>query len=271
MYKKIQTENNKKPKNMIEKKFARELNYIHNEDIQNYAIEMLRLAPGYFFSAPSSSGGKYHPAYENAKGGLVIHTKAVVYYLTQFFNLDMVHFSEREKDLLIVSALLHDVKKNGNNTHCEFTQFDHPIIAANFITQYSDCGIISADEIKFVADAVISHMGQWNKRGNKELPLPESSAQKLLHICDYLASRKDIDLSQYLFNEENIMTVSELKSTKLTFGKYKGQTFESVFETDPEYLNWCYSKNMENQKSHEKTFMTLETLQCLRKLLFENL
>ena len=39
-------------------------------------------------------------------------------------------------------------------------------------------------------------MGEWNKgKGNdKDLPKPTTNAQKFVHMCDYLASRKDIEV-----------------------------------------------------------------------------
>ena len=57
MYKRIETELNKKSKNKIEKLFKKELEYFQFEDIRNFVTEILRLAPGYFFSSPSSSSG----------------------------------------------------------------------------------------------------------------------------------------------------------------------------------------------------------------------
>ena len=46
---KIETDQNKKSIKMAEKTFARELNYIEDVKIRTYAVEMLRLAPGYFY------------------------------------------------------------------------------------------------------------------------------------------------------------------------------------------------------------------------------
>lgn len=266
---KIETDQNKKSIKMVEKTFARELNYIEDVKIRTYAVEMLRLAPGYFYSAPSSSSGKYHPAYENTKGGLVLHVKAVVYFLMQFYVLDMVEFTPREKDLLIVAALLHDVKRNGNNPRCEYTQFDHPVIAADFIREYANCGIIFPDDAEFIAKAVESHMGQWNTRGKKELPLPKTSAQKLLYICDYLASRPDVDLSKYLFDGDEVPSVSEVKETKLTFGKYKGLTYQQAFEQDPGYVHWIYRKNLELKENGERTFIPIQMLKSIETILCE--
>lgn len=273
MYKKIQTESNKKSKKMVEQTFQRELDYIKHEDIRNFAIEMLRLAPGYFYSIPSSSSGKYHPAYENSKGGLILHVKTVVFYMISLFNLEMYNiFTDREKDLLIVSALLHDFKKNGEKAHSEYTSFEHPRIAANYILKFKDCEIIPEKEIEYIADAVKAHMGQWNTNGknSKFAPLdkPQTAAQKFLHMCDYLSSREEIDLSKYLFAESEILTTEAVKETKITFGKYKGRTYGEIFEEDVEYLDWCYVKNMQNIENKEKTFIPTTILEGLKRILY---
>lgn len=273
MYKKIETEITKKPKSKIEKIFNRELEYFTNENVRNFTTEILRMSPGYFFSAPSSSSGKYHPAYENTKGGLVLHTKAVVYMVTQLCELDMFKFSEKEKNLLIAAALLHDSRKNGENPHCEYTVFNHPILAAEFIRKYSDCGIISKEDIDYIADAIASHMGQWNTHGKSSkyepLPLPETKAQRFLHLCDYMASRKDINLSSYLFDPEvSTVTTEEVKETKVGFGKYKGKTYNEIFNEDPEYLNWIYSANMKMYNNGEKPYLSLDVLNGIKRILF---
>ena len=112
-YKPVKTDKTKKGKSKVIDCFRDELELIKNDDINNFVMEVLRLAPGYFFSIPSSSTGKYHPKYEYCTGGLTIHTRAVVYFLTNLLELDMFRkeFTLRERELLIAAAILHDVKK----------------------------------------------------------------------------------------------------------------------------------------------------------------
>lgn len=272
MYKKINSEITKKSKTLIEKTFYKELNYIHNDDIRNFATEMLRLAPGYFFSIPSSSSGKYHPAYENSKGGLVLHTRAVVYFMKEFFANPLFSFTDREQDLLITAALLHDFKKNGEKAHSEYTSFEHPRIAAKFILKFKDCGIIPSQEIEHIANIVETHMGPWNVNGKNSkfepLPLPKTKEEKFLHMCDFLSSREDVNLSSYLFTEETVITTDELKTQVIKFGKYKGKTYGEVLKEDPGYLDWCYVQDMNKRNNKEKTFFSSETLEALKKLLY---
>ena len=45
-----------------------------------------------------------------------------------------------------------------------------------------------------ISKLVATHMGQWNTNSKSKvvLPLPETAEQKFVHMCDYLASRKNI-------------------------------------------------------------------------------
>ena len=49
-----------------------------------------------------------------------------------------------------------------------------------------------AESFDYVVELIASHMGQWNKTKSMEMPVPETPAQKFVHLCDYLASRKYI-------------------------------------------------------------------------------
>ena len=274
----------KKSKDVVKNAFSKEFSYMKNNDIKNFLFELLRMAPGYFYSAPSSSTGKHHPAYEFTKGGIVLHTKAVVYFLMQMLELEEYdEFNERERDLLIAAAILHDSKKHGLNPYSEYTNFEHPRIAEQFILDYKDCGVIPEEEVKFIADAVKTHMGQWNINGKKSkyepLEKPKTKAQKLIHLCDFLASREEVDLSKYLeveeFTKKNNHFSKDIKEVSedavLTFGKYKGERITDVFSKDPEYLNWCYTQNVQNQEKGEKTFMGPNMCESIRKVLFDKI
>jgi hypothetical protein len=73
----------------------------------------------------------------------------------------------------------------------------------------------------FIYNAVISHMGQWSTNGTAKLPTPETPDQKALHLADYLASRKDINMEfgEEYFDEED--AVFDDTSTVTTCEKEK--------------------------------------------------
>lgn len=119
-----------------------------------------------------------------------------VRYMTE---IEQCTFSDTEKDLLMISAFVHDTLKRGN-PETRYTVANHPLLAAERVRTYRDTSFnkyISNSELNYIANAVASHMGQWNTdyNGNEILPKPETEAQKLLHLADYLASQKTIEFN----------------------------------------------------------------------------
>ena len=102
-------------------------------------------------------------------------------------------FTSDEKDLLIISIMVHDGLKHGMVEE-KYTRFDHPLLAANFVYENREKAGISEDEALFLKEVISSHMGPWTKDydGNEVLPYPKNKYQNFVHRCDYLASRKGL-------------------------------------------------------------------------------
>jgi len=182
-----------------------ELKQINNYTIRRFVEEILNELPEYFWTIPASSSGKYHPSYALGEGGLVRHTKATVKIADSLFEL--YHFDDIEKDIIIASLILHDGFKSGyegaNNSH---TRFEHPLIIGNYINEYDIYDYCEGSEnydelldtMKYItteiASCVSCHMGKWRERDGLILPRPETEMQKFVHLCDYLASRKFIEI-----------------------------------------------------------------------------
>lgn len=174
------------------------LNTIKDVEIKEYARKCIDIIPDYWYHVPASSSGKYHPSYALGEGGLLRHTCAVVKMLNHMFDVDCIgiDFSDREKDLLRVAAIMHDAFKSGTQEEWEenpSTKFMHPEIAANKV------GVIEGlpyGDVYLIFDAIRSHMGAWNtsKYESGTLRKPRNKFQKILHLADYLASRKDIEI-----------------------------------------------------------------------------
>ena len=179
-----------------------EIDTIKDIDNRKFALILLSNVPDYFFSAPASSSGKYHPKNDLGEGGLVRHSISVARMLDHLLEpYGYFDFNEEQKDLLKIAALFHDCMKSGTQEEYEknsCTKFLHPLYAANFImTVAIECGYPYEKAI-FIYDAVIAHMGQWNTNKNEvgsKLPTPVSPRQRILHLADYLASRKDINIT----------------------------------------------------------------------------
>lgn len=185
------------------KVFEKELNYIKNNSYKENLKILINLLPDYFFEIPASSTGKYHPKYALGDGGLVRHTKVVVRIGYELLNNESIGFSfkEEEKDLLLMAMLLHDGLKSGIN-HERYTRFDHPLLISKLILDNKDKLSLNDYEITLVRNAIEAHMGQWNVdyNGNEVLPKPHNKYQRFVHMCDFLASKKFLEVE---FDENN--------------------------------------------------------------------
>ena len=222
-----------------------------NEDIKAFAQNVIDAAPAYFFEVPASSSLKYHPAYAcTVPLGLAKHTVALVRILNHMFGVESIanQFTSRERDLLRVSGIAHDMMKSGTQEEYErnkYTKFDHPLRAAKMIMEIDGIGV---DERKFCARAIASHMGEWNvdkRNPDVVLPKPENKYQIILHLADYLASRKDIEL-KFDNLPETEAKLPDINEYRFTFGKHSGETIPEVYEKDPGYIRWA-KENMEKE------------------------
>jgi len=177
--------------------FKKELCYIKNPKYLNDIKVMISLLPDYFFEVPASSTGKYHPSFSLGDGGLVRHTKVAVRIAVELLNNNSIftNFTSDEKDLIIMSILVHDGLKSGLEKS-EYTKFEHPILVSNYIKENKDKLSLNEEELNLLTSMIESHMGEWNTNAysNVVLPKPTTKYQKFVHMCDFLSSRKFLDV-----------------------------------------------------------------------------
>lgn len=180
-----------------DKVFEIELNYIKNPRYKKSAEVLINLLPDYFFEVPASSTGKYHPSFSLGSGGLVRHTKAAVRIAKEFFNDEALTgaYTNNEKDLMIIGLMVHDGLKSGL-VKSDYTKFEHPLLVCDYIKKNKEKLEFNDKEIDFLVSIISSHMGPWNTNSYSSvvLPKPETSRQKFVHMCDYLASRKFLEV-----------------------------------------------------------------------------
>lgn len=230
--------------------FENELKSIASDDVRQFAEKAIELLPDYFFEVAASSTGKYHPSYALGNGGLVRHTKAAVRFAVHVFELEQLQdeFDSFQRDLIITALILHDGWKHGTDGSM-YTTHEHPITAANWIRECDDLnGIISNYDREIISGLVASHMGQWCKtnRSKVVLPKPQTSMQKFVHLCDYLASRKDIEV---LFDKSEPLeekAENSLEEYVLNFGKHNGELLIDVYKNDPGYIRWLKGTEIRN-------------------------
>lgn len=184
--------------------FSKEYEYIKSDKYRECAKELIGLLPDYFFKVQASSTGKYHPSFALGDGGLVRHTKVAVKIAHELLeNNSLGHkFTDDEKDLIIMSILIHDGLKHGIE-ESKYTVFEHPLLIGEYIKENSSKLSLNNEEIDFISNVIASHMGEWNTNpySNITLPLPKDKYQRFVHMCDFLASRKFLDIK---FDNDNI-------------------------------------------------------------------
>lgn len=185
--------------------FTKEISYVKDANLRKDLRILIGLLPDYFFTIPASSTGKYHPDFAAGDGGLVRHTKVAVRMAYELLNNDTVgwKFPDRDKDLIIMALVMHDGLKCGLE-YSKYTKFDHPLLVSHYIMENKDKIGMPIDDLRKMCSLIESHMGQWNYDNYKQkevLPKPKTAEQRFVHMCDYLASRKFIDVK---FNGNDI-------------------------------------------------------------------
>lgn len=202
-----------------------EIDLIENDNVRKFAEYCLWNLPEYFFHIPASSSGKYHPAYALGEGGLVRHTKAAMNIFRMMTENDASLWYQSDSvsgltgtdfnDACYLALLVHDGFKSGvpaNNSSetppNNNTVHEHPLLAESFLqtvlTLYaSKCpqkyDPVFLQIVNAAAIAVQAHMGKWaySKYSNVVLPTPDCGdwMAKMVHLCDYIASRKELDFN----------------------------------------------------------------------------
>lgn len=188
---------NKKDKVLM---FKDEIGWIQNKDIRRFAIEMVAMLPDYFFEVPASSTGKYHPSYSLGKGGLVRHTKGAVLIAKTLLDLEQYQseYSEEERDIMLTALLLHDGVKHGVEGG-KYSVVTHPTDMVKFIESNDKiCKVIDRLTLDVICNCITSHMGSFNtdyKTGEEILPKPQTPMEKFVHLCDFLSSRRFLEIN----------------------------------------------------------------------------
>ena len=145
--------------------FKEELALIKNPELKTFAQRMINQLPDYFFHVAASSTGKYHSAYTNGDGGLLRHTKAAVRIAAELLRLEMYKMIALNSDVIIIALMLHDGWKHGqcdiDGSYPQYTLANHSEYCANWITEVG-IKLLPENAINFIADLVLTHMGQWN-------------------------------------------------------------------------------------------------------------
>ena len=184
--------------------FKTELEYIKNPKIKEFTEKALLEIPEYIFKVAASSTGRYHPSFSLGDGGLIRHIQVAVRIAVDILSLEMFKkYSDDEKDIIISALILHDCAKKGI-PETKYTITEHPLVMADFIENNPKLNnILDKEMLHKLLDCIRTHMGEFNKdfKTKKEvLPKPKNRLQNLVHLADYLSSRKYFDSFNFSVN-----------------------------------------------------------------------
>lgn len=247
--------------------FKELLDKFETEEVRLYCEDMIENIPDYIFTMPSSTSGKFHNATQCLPHGQIYHI--VMFGAIMNYRLALKCNKEKfdnpiHRDAMRCVPIFHDAVKCGWNGST-FTVHDHPMLAGAWVRETKVEHDID-DEIKeLIARMCERHSGEWtsSKRSKVVLPEPETEMEILVHECDILSSRSDIDMqpSDYLKGILGAETVTHnnIDNYVINFGKYKGTKLIDLFKKDRDYCMWL--KENSYQKEVVEMIKKIETKQ----------
>jgi hypothetical protein len=227
--------------------FKELLDKFETEEVRLYCEDMIENIPDSIFTMPSSTSGKFHNATQCQPHGQIYHI--IMFGAIMNYRLALKCNKEKfsnpiHRDAMRCAPIFHDAIKCGWNGST-FTVHDHPMLAGAWVRETKVEHDID-DEIKeLIARMCERHSGEWtsSKKSKVILPEPETDMEMLVHECDILSSRSDIDMqpSDYLkgiFGEDKV-ELPDVNEYVLNFGKHSGEKLVDVFKYHRDYLEWC--------------------------------
>ena len=177
---------------------------IRDSGLKEVTIGLLKRYNKKLEELPASISGKYHLG-ESTKD----HIIRVVWFVNRI--IEEFNLNQDEKDILVSSALLHDIgscvvttKERKPNEQQEYYQTGwyrsiegaqfHPIIGGILVNREAfEKGQETNLLVIKVILAISSHMSHWSC---PDCPLPRDDLEKFLALADYLASRKEIQITE---------------------------------------------------------------------------
>lgn len=195
------------------------LNVFTDPIIEKIVKDIIVATPTIFFGASTSSSGKYHPEATNGLMGLAKHSMAVMLTaqdllrndtITKIFGLE--DLSKIDEEIILAACLLHDNAKYGTGKISMedkvFTKKTHPKLVSKIA---EEAGLFDGEDpivpyLLRILELIETHMGQWTMvdKGDTELDKPGTNQQAFVHLCDYIASRKTLDIVSELSLPEDI-------------------------------------------------------------------
>ena len=234
------------------------LNKFETDEIRDYCADMIKEIPDYIFTIPSSTSFKYHNKTQCQPHGQIFHILMFAEVMNYVLGLEYVKekTNERQRDCLRCTPIFHDAIKCGLNGS-QYTVHEHPMLAGEWVRNTSVEHDVDANTKAYIARLCESHSGEWTstKRSKTVLPKPENDEQFFVHMCDYLASRSNLDMTYSddvlaILNNVEIpkQELPDINTYVLNFGKHSGEKLVDVAKSDPSYISWA-KENMNREPS----------------------
>lgn len=231
------------------KVFKTLLDKFETDEMRNYCKDMIKEIPDYIFTMPSSTSFKYHNKTQCQPHGQIFHILMFGEIMNYILGLEYMQekYSMAMRDNLRCTAIFHDALKCGLNGS-KYTVHEHPLLAGEWVRTTTVEHDIPQEIKEYIAHLCERHSGQWveTKKSKTVLPKPKTDDAFLVHLCDYLASRSNLDM---IYSDEVYEALGEIRTPEvevpkleeyvLDFGKYKGEKLIDVAKSNPDYIRWA--------------------------------
>jgi hypothetical protein len=226
--------------------FQPQLDKFETDEMRLYCADMIKLMPDYIFEIASSTSGKFHNKTQCQMHGQVYHivmfAEILNYLLALKCNQEKFK-SAQQRDAMRCVPYFHDALKcdvDGKS----FSVHDHPLLAGAWVRETQVEHDIEYKVKEAIARMCERHSGEWttSKKSKTVLPEPENEMEKMIHMCDILSSRNNIDMlpSEYLQDVLNEIdgNIEFDKDFVITFGQFKDTKLIDIYKHKPDYIDW---------------------------------
>ena len=246
------------------------LDKFETDEMRMYCQDMIKQIPDYIFEMPSSTSGKYHNATQCQTHGQIYHiimfAEILNYRLALKCNKDKFK-SEVQRDAMRCVPIFHDAIKCGWEGST-YTVHEHPMLAGTWVRETKVEHDIDDHAKEAIARMCERHSGEWtsSKKSKIVLPEPENAMEVMIHECDILSSRNNIDMQppdylKNIFGKDEAVEFDE--NYTMPFGKFAGHRLIDIYKSKPDYIEWM-EKNINKRdvlnmiKAMKKSFETKE-------------
>ena len=227
--------------------FAPMLEKFETDEMRLYCADMIKQIPDYIFHIPSSTSGKYHNATQCLPHGQIYHiimfAEILNYLLALKCNREKFK-SPKQRDAMRCVPIFHDALKCGNDGGL-YTVHEHPMLAGEWVRTAQIEHDIDAYAKEAIAKMCERHSGEFvgSKKSRLVLPEPCNDMERMIHMCDILSSRNNLDMPIPDYLRDIFDDIEEEikfdENYVLDFGQFKGSKMVDIYATNPDYLDWC--------------------------------